>query len=71
MDDLAALAPEIDWYRQRAAIVASVAGEAGGKALKDRQYLQQEYAETALNHVIAPITERVRERLEKISGGTE
>lgn len=68
MNELAGLAPELDWYRQRATIVAAVAGDAGGKALKDRQYLQQEYAETELNRVIAPITERVRERLAAIAG---
>lgn len=63
METLAGLAPELDWYRERAAVVAAIAGDTGGTALKDRQYLQKEYADTELKHVIAPITERVRERL--------
>jgi hypothetical protein len=64
MDELAAAAPELAWYRERAKIVARVAGTTGGKALKDRQYLQREYKQTELNRVIEPITERVRARLE-------
>lgn len=66
MASLAAAAPELAWYRDRAAIVTQIAGDRGGKALKDRQYLQAEYAATELNHIIAPITERVRERLSDI-----
>ena len=66
MASLAAAAPELAWYRDRAAIVTQIAGGRGGKALKDRQYLQAEYAATELNHIIAPITERVRERLSDI-----
>ena len=64
MNELAAAAPEIAWYKERAAVVVRVAGDAGGKALKDRQYLQQEYAATEMKHVIAPITDRVHKRLE-------
>ncbi|HVE23264.1 MAG TPA: hypothetical protein VNC39_14940 [Acidocella sp.] len=64
MNELAAAAPELAWYRERANIVARVAGTTGGKALKDRQYLQREYKQTELNRVIEPITERVRARLE-------
>jgi hypothetical protein len=66
MDALAAQAPELAWYRERAQLVAAIAGDAGGKALKDRQYLQREYQETELNRVIAPITDRVRARLKAI-----
>lgn len=66
MASLAAAAPELAWYRDRAAIVTRIAGDKGGKALKDRQYLQAEYAGTELNHIIAPITERVRKRLDAI-----
>lgn len=50
-------------------MVATLAGEVGGKALKDRQYLQQEYASTELKHLIAPVTDRVRDRLEQIQKG--
>ena len=66
MVSLAGAAPEFEWYQARAAIVARIAGDQGGKALKDRQYLQHEYAGTELNHIIASITDRVRERLSAI-----
>jgi hypothetical protein len=69
MNDLASLAEEIAWYKNRAEIVARLAGGAGGKALKDRQYLQADYADTALKHIIAPITDRVRLRMEALSKG--
>ncbi|WP_028031246.1 hypothetical protein [Gemmobacter nectariphilus] len=63
---IAAAAPELGWYRDRASIVARVAGAQGGKALKDRQYLQAEYAGTELSHIIQPITDRVLARLAAI-----
>lgn len=63
---IAAAAPELGWYRDRACIVARVAGAQGGKALKDRQYLQAEYAGTELSHVIQPVTDRVLARLAAI-----
>lgn len=66
---LSAMAEELAWYRDRAKVVARVAGDTGGKALKDRQYLQAEYADTELKHVIAPITERVRIRLDALLQG--
>lgn len=69
LDRLATASPELAWYRDRAQIVARVAGARGGKALKDRQYLQEEYAETELSHVIAPVTDRVLKRLETILEG--
>jgi hypothetical protein len=69
MHELAEMAEDIAWYKHRADVVARLAGGAGGKALKDRQYLQAEYADTALKHIIAPITDRVRLRLEALSQG--
>lgn len=63
---IAAAAPELGWYGDRARLVARVAGAEGGKALKDRQYLQAEYAGTELSHVIQPITDRVLARLATI-----
>lgn len=69
LDRLSSMAPELAWYRDRAAIVARVAGAQGGKALKDRQYLQSEYAETQLSHVIQPVTDRVLARLAIIMEG--
>lgn len=68
---IAAAAPELGWYRDRARIVARVAGAQGGKALKDRQYLQAEYAGTELSHVIQPITDRVLARLAAILEGLD
>ncbi|MBW6528318.1 hypothetical protein KZ813_15865 [Sphingomonas sp. RHCKR7] len=69
MDTLASSAEELAWYRDRAKIVAQIAGDLGGKALKDRQYLQAEYKETELKRVIVPVTERVRARLAALLGG--
>jgi len=63
---VAAAAPELRWYRDRACVVARVAGAQGGAALKDRQYLQAEYAGTQLSHVIQPVTDRVLARLATI-----
>ena len=68
---IAAAAPELGWYRERACIVARIAGALGGKALKDRQYLQAEYAGTELSHVIRPITDRVLARLAAILEGLD
>jgi hypothetical protein len=71
MEDLSSLAPELEWYQKRAEVVVKVAGPMGGTALKDRQYLQKEYADTELNHFIQPITERVHDRLSKMLAGSE
>lgn len=68
---IAAAAPELGWYHDRARIVARVAGAQGGKALKDRQYLQAEYAGTELSHVIQPVTDRVLARLAIILEGLD
>ena len=68
METLAAAAPELAWYRDRALLVAEVAGDQGGSKLKDRQYVQKEYAETDLSQPIRPITPRVLERLQKFEG---
>lgn len=69
MEALAGAADELAWYRDRARIAARVAGLLGGAALKDRQYLQEEYATTPLKGMIPPITSRVREKLEALSEG--
>jgi hypothetical protein len=71
LETLAAAAPELAWYRDRALLVAEVAGVQGGSKLKDRQYLQKEYADTDLSQPIRPITARVLERLQKLEGGCE
>jgi hypothetical protein len=69
LDRLVSMAPELAWYRDRAAVVTRVAGTQGGRALKDRQYLQAEYAGTELSHVIQPVTDRVLARLATIMEG--
>lgn len=56
--------PPLAWYARRAKLVAIVAGDLGGKALKARQYSRVEYAETRSGGTIPPIAERVRARLE-------
>lgn len=67
--ELLAAAPEVfDWYEERAKLIARVAGNDGGGALKQRQYQQEEYAGTPNTRLIEPITERVRERLAKLDG---
>jgi hypothetical protein len=67
MDKLADAAVELAWYRDRAAVAARVAGAAGGAALKDRQYLQDEYAATPLKGMIPSIADRVRARIEALT----
>ena len=55
--------PVLEWYAQRATLVVEIAAGRGGRALKERQYEQAEYAETQMGGVIPPIAKRVRERL--------
>ncbi|WP_328647143.1 hypothetical protein OHS58_03785 [Amycolatopsis sp. NBC_00348] len=59
--------PILGWYAEQVKLVALVAGDDGGQALKDRQYRQATYAGTDLGVAIAPIAPRVRERLEALS----
>jgi hypothetical protein len=66
---LAASPPVFGWYVDRADLIARVAGEDGGGALKNRQYLQAEYAGTQNKFLIEPITDRVRGRLAAIDRG--
>lgn len=56
--------PILKWYVDRAELVAKVAGDRGGTALKEQQYNRASYAETKLGGVIPPITSDVRERLQ-------
>ncbi|MCM3886702.1 hypothetical protein [Frankia sp. R82] len=59
--------PVLGWYAEQVKLVALVAGDDGGQALKDRQYRQATYAGTDLGVAIAPIAPRVRERLDALS----
>ena len=65
-DGIVADFPALNWYAQRATLVAKVAGNRGGSALKKRQYEQADYAETELGGVIPPIAARVQAKLEKL-----
>jgi hypothetical protein len=58
--------PILGWYAEQVELVALVAGDDGGQALKDRQYRQATYAGTDLGVAIAPIAPRVRERLDTL-----
>lgn len=58
--------PILEWYADRAVLVAKVAGTLGGTALKKKQYQRVTYAETKLGGVIPAITEDVRHRLAEL-----
>ena len=66
--ELAAASPLLSWYRERAALVAAVAGDDNGDKLKRRQYAQAEYAKARYLDVITPIKDRVLERIAKLRG---
>lgn len=58
--------PILQWYADRAELVAKVAGSMGGTALKQKQYQRASYAETKLGGVIPAITKDVRIRLTQL-----
>lgn len=58
--------PILQWYADRAELVAKVAGTMGGTALKQKQYQRATYAETKLGGVIPAITDDVRLRLAQL-----
>jgi len=66
MSELASLHDDLAWYQRRAELVAKIAGGVGGRALKDRQYLQQTYADTDLGEIIAPLGPKVEARLVRL-----
>ncbi|MET8700730.1 hypothetical protein ABZW10_17925 [Kitasatospora sp. NPDC004723] len=57
--------PELAWYTERALLVRALAEATGHSAvaLRRRQYLQRDYAETPLNETIPSIAARARARL--------
>lgn len=59
--------PGLDWYARRSLLIAELAGDQGGAALKEKQYARAEYAETEMGGVIPPITNRVRVRLNSLN----
>lgn len=56
--------PVLGWYNERAILVAEVAGNKGGMALKDIQYERADYAETKLGGIIPPVMADVLKRLD-------
>lgn len=54
--------PELDWYVDQATAIGLIADSALGATAKRRQYLQQEYVDTAHGDVIPSILGRVSER---------
>lgn len=63
--------PRLNWYTKQAELVALVAGDDLGSALKRRQYEQAEYAKTELGVHIAPIADGVRARLKELRAANE
>jgi hypothetical protein len=61
--DMVAQEPALQYYVDRVALLVDVTAGRGGTELKDEQYLQQEYADTAYNARIGAIAGQVRERL--------
>jgi len=63
--------PILQWYADRAELVAKVAGDLGGAALKQRQYQRTSYAQTKLGGVIPAITRDVCQRLIQLHAGAQ
>ena len=61
--------PLLSWYASRMTLVLRVVNAVGEAGLKQKQYLQQEYADTQLGQVIPAITARVRARYTLMSRG--
>jgi hypothetical protein len=64
--EVAATYPELGWYATRSNLVVALTEGQGGTELKDRQYLQEEYVQTAHNNRIPSIAERARVRLRQL-----
>jgi hypothetical protein len=66
VDELIAKAPALGWYVERTRTVANLVDGLGGTGIKERQYLQRDYADTPIGSYIPPITEQARQRLAAI-----
>ncbi|MCK2121161.1 hypothetical protein LG197_23435 [Pseudomonas asiatica] len=64
---LSAASIHLAWYRDRAKLVARVAGNDSGDDLKERQYAQAEYQGARWGQVIGPINQRVQESLKELT----
>ncbi|WP_329583326.1 hypothetical protein [Streptomyces sp. NBC_01361] len=65
--------PVLAWYTERARLVRALAEATGHSALalRQRQYLQRDYAQTPLNEVIPSIADRARARLARLRAEAE
>jgi hypothetical protein len=65
--------PVLAWYTERARLVRALAEATGHSALalRKRQYLQRDYAQTPLNEVIPSIADRARARLARLRAEAE
>lgn len=59
-------APPLSWYSERAQLVASIAGDRSGSALKQKQYERASYAETAIGGIIPSIAAETAARLKQL-----
>jgi hypothetical protein len=60
--------PGLQWYGDRADLIAVVAGNASGNQLRDRHYVVPEYADTQMGRPIPPVADLARERLARMGG---
>ena len=58
--------PDLQWYPDRAGLIARVSGKRTGTELKEAQYRLAEYAQTALGDHIQPIDGIVQDKLEEL-----
>ena len=56
----------LKWYDDRTKIINEIAGQRGGRALKERQYEQLVYAQTKLGGIIPSIKEDVQDKLNQL-----
>jgi hypothetical protein len=61
--EIVAAEPIFAYYVERVDLVVRLADGLGGTQLKERQYLQREYAETPLHELISTVAPRARARL--------
>jgi hypothetical protein len=59
-------APVLQWYSDRANLVASISGDRSGSALKQKQYERASYAQTAIGGIIPSIASETAARLEQL-----
>lgn len=60
--------PDMQWYADRADLVAAVGRTLSGNAAKERQYEVSRYAETALGDRIQPVDDVARAKLAQLRG---